>query len=151
MNRRASPLLATMLLTCGAASACIEPDWTGEIALVRDATRAWSAYLATPHEERSQASNLIESNNGRVLEVARRCGQRCPSELRTALFDFVLANEGSADEQVAEAALEIYMQYESGFCSDLGSRPATEREALLAWARDGAGLTQPQPIEITCP
>lgn len=150
MSLRATLVLATAFAS-GVAMACMEPQRDGDLAVVRTAIQDHADYLALPADSRSAASLRIEEGNGRVLEIARRCGQRCPPELRAALLDFVLANEGSADEQVAEAALEIYLQFKSGFCADLGARPAAHRQAILEWARDGAALTQPEPVEVACP
>ena len=151
MSWRARMALIAALGTSGAAFACMEHEWGADIALVRAAINDYEAYLSLPADSQGEASHRIEDNNGRLLEIARRCGQRCPSELRAALFDYVLANDGSADERLSEATLEMYMQYKSGFCADLGTRAAAERDALLERARTGAALTQPEPIEVSCP
>ena len=146
------PLLAlTCAFATSGAGACMEPDWSLDLAVVHAETKAAIAYAQRQHDAGDPAMERSLEANGRMVEIARRCGQRCPTELRVALFEFVLANAMSADEQVSEAALALFEQWPAGFCRDLAARPEAEKTALIERARTGAALTQAEPIPVACP
>jgi hypothetical protein len=119
------------------------------VAEVRAAVAAMQHYRSLDGEAQAAAGVRLEEE---VFPAVKRAvdGTFVYDELRAAVFDFLVAAEGSASEEISGIGVRLYEAGPDAFCLEATSRPAAEREEVMMRARTGRAL-EGRATVVACP